>query len=65
MDDADRAQQQIERAEALYLRRRTIRHPVSRAVCIDCADVIPPARRDAVPGCVRCAFCEHLQEVRR
>lgn len=30
--------------------------------CIDCADPIPQARREAVRGCERCTDCQTLAE---
>jgi len=36
----------------------------ARAVCIDCGDPIPEARRQAVPGATRCALCQADEEQR-
>lgn len=30
--------------------------------CIDCGEIIPPGRREAEPGCVRCIFCQEKLE---
>lgn len=58
MDDADRAQIEIERAEARYAQARTPRaHGPSRIWCVECGTSIEEARRVAVPGCCRCAEC--------
>lgn len=67
MDAADRAQEQLERAEAEHARRRTDGRAVSLDRCVDCCEEIPQARRDAVPGCTRCAGCarDHEREVGR
>lgn len=64
MDDADRAQIDIERADrtlqtALRARRTT---PQDRSAvlvdCCDCGEPIPPARLGAVPGAYRCIDCQ-------
>ncbi len=31
---------------------------LSAFFCEDCGSEIPPARREAVPGCVRCVACQ-------
>ena len=38
------------------------RGAMSRFTCNECGGRIPDARRDAVPGCVRCARCQELFE---
>ena len=35
------------------------------AECEDCGEEIPQARREAVPGCTRCAQCQERYERRR
>lgn len=30
--------------------------------CEDCGDAIPEARRQAVPGCTRCVYCQEYFE---
>jgi len=30
--------------------------------CIDCGEVIPEARRKAIPGCERCVKCQEIYE---
>lgn len=37
----------------------------SRIRCLDCGLVIPEARRNAAPGCVRCVYCEEENETLR
>lgn len=66
MDICDRAQIQIERAEAALLaRRRREENPgPGRARCIDCDQKIPVPRRAALPGVVRCVECADLYERR-
>lgn len=34
------------------------------AICVDCEDPIPEPRRQAVPGCLRCALCERTKAAR-
>ncbi len=36
--------------------------PVSLAVCIDCGEPIPEARRLAAVGCERCIECQELAD---
>lgn len=31
--------------------------------CVDCGELIPDARRQAVPGCQRCADCKGFSEM--
>lgn len=66
MDDADRAQIEIERAEAAALARRMTPAParLSFERCIECDNKIPQVRRDAIPGVRRCVECEELHELR-
>ena len=33
--------------------------------CIDCEEIIPEARRKAVPGCERCVSCQEIYEGNR
>lgn len=65
MDAADRAQEQMERDEALRRRADDRLPAVSAYHCIDCSDPIIEARRVAAPGCVRCVDCELTFEMRR
>jgi phage/conjugal plasmid C-4 type zinc finger TraR family protein len=34
----------------------------SRMICIDCNKPIPEGRRQAMPGCLRCLFCQQKYE---
>jgi len=69
MDDVDRAQaiNEAHIQEALDARLwslsnlRTDIH-TSRTTCLDCQKEIPEARRQAVPGCLRCIDCQTLLE---
>lgn len=67
MDDADRAQAEIERAleSALARRGHPKLRPAGRLHCIECGGIIPDARRKALAGVLRCVECEELQERRR
>lgn len=60
MDDGDRAR--IREEQELFIRlkeiRRRIQHPRSDNTCIDCGEIIPLARRKAMPGCMRCFDCQ-------
>lgn len=40
-------------------------HGESAEECESCGEVIPQARRLAVPGCQHCVDCQSLREVRR
>lgn len=61
MDEVDQAQAVNEdfQAFALDLNKRQ-REPsnYTGAWCLDCDEVIPEARRAAVPGCTRCIDCQ-------
>ena len=35
---------------------------VSRCDCIECGEKIPLARQNAVPGCIRCIYCQTVFE---
>jgi len=65
MDEADYAQQN----EAQLIKMGIDRHrkilsmPANETTeCIDCEEIIPEARRKAVPGCTRCVGCQTLFE---
>lgn len=66
-DLVDRAQARerelLEDALAQQAAKRARSGP-SRTFCSDCGDMIPAARRQAVPGCVRCVDCEEIHERR-
>lgn len=49
-------------AEALYKAGRPSENNVSNYECDDCGDPIPEARRQAVPGCTRCVYCQEYFE---
>lgn len=67
MDEA-----QFEMAQRLQDER--LQHAIAKRVqyqgesaedCASCGEVIPQARRLAVPGCQHCVDCQSLMEVRR
>lgn len=64
MDDADRASgiidEEIERA--LSENRRRLYSGASLEHCLDCGELIPAARRKAVPGVSLCLHCQAKAE---
>jgi phage/conjugal plasmid C-4 type zinc finger TraR family protein len=36
----------------------------SSLYCCECGDPIPEARRDAVPGCSLCVYCQQILEAK-
>lgn len=51
-------------AEALYQAGRPSEYQgESNYECDDCGAPIPEARRQAVPGCTRCVFCQTYAEI--
>lgn len=63
-DFADQAAEReaIFLAEALHKTLPTEPPGVSAYECEDCGDEIPEARRQAVPGCTRCIYCQEYFE---
>ena len=65
-DDIDRAQMrdaQLREAALAAHRAKHLQHnTASREQCLDCDEVIPLARREAIRGCLRCAFCQQVVE---
>ncbi|KEA52747.1 MULTISPECIES: TraR/DksA family transcriptional regulator [Mangrovibacter] len=41
---------------------RINRNAVSATHCVECGELIPEARRIAVPGCTMCADCKEIAE---
>ena len=65
-DECDRAQVINEQFQAEALKNRPAPGPrPSRTHCIDCEEPIPEARRNAVPGCMRCIGCQAELERKR
>ncbi len=64
-DILDMAQAHVEQEVALRVEqiRRSTQTRLGRAHCLNCGDLIPPARRQHVPGAVRCVACQGLVEV--
>ena len=70
MDEIDVTNRRLEvEQKAIEARLKAAREAaVSRDAateCEDCGDEIPQARREAVPGCTRCAECQTLHERQR
>jgi phage/conjugal plasmid C-4 type zinc finger TraR family protein len=67
MNPCDKAQE-FELADWERNQRAAV-HPAeavpSAFFCEDCDDEIPPARREAQPGCTRCAECQGIFELRQ
>ncbi|NYZ17051.1 hypothetical protein HL658_31295 [Azospirillum sp. RWY-5-1] len=69
-DDADRAQElgalyeRALRVPVRALKARVASDAAAPAVCADCGDAIPPARRAAWPGARRCLSCQQQHEAR-
>ncbi len=68
-DDIDRAQAREQQLRADALRDQARRAGLagktmadSAMDCQDCGSPIPPARRWAMPGCVRCVQCQDIFE---
>jgi len=65
MDQFDQAQELDARfrRQALELQKRiSAFNGQSRSTCIDCGDQIPEARRQILPGCIRCIECATMFE---
>lgn len=48
--------------DAVKRARDSLGDGISREECEDCGDVIPPARRAAVPGVRRCVPCQEIAD---
>lgn len=66
-DEMDRAQALEERQRRQALARATAARTAGPSAywCESCGEAIPPARRVAVPGVRRCAFCQAEAERNR
>jgi len=64
MDDIDRAQAINEQflEKVLDDHQRNMPKGESLTHCEDCEEEIPEARRQAVPGCLRCIGCQNDHE---
>lgn len=67
MDEADYAQIEQERELRRLLATYTYAVPAGESAshCLDCEGEIPEARRQAMPGCIRCVSCQNMYERRR
>lgn len=63
-DIADKAQSQIDTALTAALSNATVYRGKSALYCCNCAEPIPEARRDAVPGVSLCIDCQRVDEMR-
>lgn len=64
-DIADIAQAQIDMTTAAALSKATAYSGKSALYCFECGEPIPKARRDAIPGCSLCVYCQQKEEVKR
>nr|WP_287860747.1 TraR/DksA family transcriptional regulator [Klebsiella sp.] len=61
----DQANELAERRLEMTIQNMRINHnAVSATHCCDCREVIKQKRREAVPGCQRCADCQEEEELR-
>lgn len=65
-DDIDLAQERAAEYTADALREHWRRQSMGQGLshCEDCDELIPEARRKAMPGCRRCIDCQTLHEKR-
>lgn len=66
-DLADIAQAHIETVAAAAVKNASAKvySGVSSLYCHECGEPIPEARRDAVPGCSLCVYCQQILEAKR
>lgn len=66
MDDLDRASalemKQTQMAINSHQQASKNKFVTSAENCVECGEVIPPARRLAVQGCQLCVYCQELAE---
>lgn len=68
MDEADKAQQEVDRQLATTITNREAVRDIKLAQpsadnCSDCGVDIPAERKLAVPGCQRCISCKEKFEI--
>lgn len=63
-DIADVAQEQIDIATSSALSKTPVYTGKSSLYCHSCGEPIPEERRDAVPGCSFCIYCQNEREVK-
>lgn len=61
-DEIDASQAESDFLLSLRLSKRTRYQGLSAEVCIECGEIIPYARRMALPGIQYCICCIELQE---
>lgn len=66
MDDLDRASalemKQTQMTIDNHQQASKRKFVTSAENCVECGDVIPPARRRAIQGCQLCVYCQGLAE---
>jgi phage/conjugal plasmid C-4 type zinc finger TraR family protein len=64
-DDADRAQETIERSLEASLEEVRLQLPAGESLefCESCMRTIPLKRRIAIPGCRKCVRCQETAEI--
>ncbi|MFK7702891.1 TraR/DksA family transcriptional regulator [Pseudomonas caspiana] len=60
----DLVQERIDQALAARVAAKPAMAASSFLFCEGCGEVIPEARRFAVPGCTQCVTCQHIDELR-
>ncbi len=65
MDEVDQANIASSCWERSYLAQHQLSVKtgfISARVCADCGESIPETRREAIPGCTRCAACQEAAD---
>ena len=67
VDEVDVAKDASDRFERMALEQQLATMPKGEAAeeCVECGEPIPEARRNAVPGCIRCISCQTAVERKR
>lgn len=63
-DLADVAQAQIDITTTAALSQKPVYTGKSSLYCCECGEPIPDARREAIPGCSLCVYCQQTEEKR-
>lgn len=64
-DLADIAQAQIDITTAAALSKTQVYGGDSSLFCCNCGELIPKARRNAIPGCKLCVYCQNENELKK
>ncbi len=67
MDSIDQIQGVDDRLRAIHLKeiqKKLYMEEEGSEYCVDCEEIIPAARRSAMPGCVRCVECQEMFELK-